>query len=85
MEERVVPEQIGSLPVRERGLKPLLGIHTLLLQLSLPVRERGLKRPFPGPSRPSPPSLPVRERGLKLSTVTRFFRRLRRSPCGSVD
>ena len=30
-------------------------------------------------------SLPMRERGLKQMMNTRFYLRIRRSPCGSVD
>ena len=60
----------GSLPVRERGLKPAGRDSDEENQLSLPVRERGLKLRTSERNFPRRSSLPVRERGLKLFSIT---------------
>jgi len=54
-----------SLPVRERGLKPVSTVNILMRSMSLPVRERGLKQESKFKDGGLLVSLPVRERGLK--------------------
>ena len=74
-----------SLPVRERGLKPLCLAGYCRGRASLPVRERGLKPPFADVFWWDQGSLPVRERGLKLLLAPPWASSRGRSPCGSVD
>ena len=42
LQVRCIP---ASLPIRERGLKPIVSTATLIKSASLPIRERGLKLP----------------------------------------
>ena len=56
---------ITSLPLRERGLKPVHCFVTRISPQSLPLRERGLKHFAPTEIPALRMSLPLRERGLK--------------------
>ena len=58
-----------SLPMRERGLKPLVELRQQPDDMSLPMRERGLKLAIEKGLKVRSESLPMRERGLKLLRI----------------
>ena len=70
----------ASLPLRERGLKLLLGANYGLTVTSLPLRERGLKfGMYWGRLYGGAVSLPLRERGLKSMVQADFSKGLFKS------
>ena len=76
---------MGSLPSRERELKPLSLRLPLAGETSLPSRERELKLLAEELSKESGVSLPSRERELKLDHVGDDETCLSRSLHGSVN
>ena len=71
--------------MRERELKPFIGIGHGQSDLSLPMRERELKHPNRRSRHPPPSSLPMRERELKQGACRVIPANAGRSPCGSVN
>ena len=67
-----------SLPMRERELKPRIGILHIVLRVSLPMRERELKLSIKGRDWLIEESLPMRERvreaGLLCPRAVRYCR-----------
>ncbi len=76
----MVMKNNGSLPTRERGLKPPPVASASICRASLPTRERGLKHYCFWVGRLHNLSLPTRERGLKLPVLCGEYKALYVAP-----
>ncbi len=83
--EEIVVDVSRSLPTRERGLKSVRTIPSIVKHTSLPTRERGLKFIMIYTGLRIEESLPTRERGLKFCNCEESGVRYCRSLRGSVD